>query len=109
MSVVYTVPLKEVIREFQLEEIFLPEGSDTLVSRSDLNRPGLALAGFFAAELLFEPVYNTGNRLGLKPRGICETGAFHRISRRKPGAWPREECGLSKVFNLGPNAAKPCT
>ena len=47
MSVVYTVPLKEVIREFQLEEIFLPEGSDTLVSRSDLNRPGLALAGFF--------------------------------------------------------------
>ena len=26
-----------------------------------------------------------------------------------PGLEPREECGLSKFFNLGPNAAKPCT
>ena len=25
------------------------------------------------------------------------------------GLEPREECGLSKFFNLGPNAAKPCT
>ena len=26
-----------------------------------------------------------------------------------PGLEPREECGLSKFFNFGPNAAKPCT
>ena len=26
-----------------------------------------------------------------------------------PGLEPREECGLSKFFNLGANAAKPCT
>ena len=26
-----------------------------------------------------------------------------------PWLEPREECGLSKFFNLGPNAAKPCT
>ena len=26
-----------------------------------------------------------------------------------PGLEPREECGLSKFFNLVPNAAKPCT
>ena len=26
-----------------------------------------------------------------------------------PGLEPREECGLSKFFNLGANTAKPCT
>ncbi len=49
----YSVSLGSVIDEFQLEEINKPEGSrDRAVKRSEVNRPGLALAGFFG---YFEP------------------------------------------------------
>ncbi len=49
----YSVSLGSVIDEFQLEEINKPEGSrDRPVNRSEVNRPGLALAGFFG---YFEP------------------------------------------------------
>ncbi|MDY2905817.1 MAG: HPr(Ser) kinase/phosphatase [Eubacteriales bacterium] len=49
----YSVSLGSVIDEFQLEEINKPEGSrDRSVNRSEVNRPGLALAGFFG---YFEP------------------------------------------------------
>ena len=49
----YSVSLGCVIDEFQLEEINKPEGSrDRPVNRSEVNRPGLALAGFFG---YFEP------------------------------------------------------
>lgn len=49
----YSVSLESVIDEFQLEEINKPEGSrDRPVNRSEVNRPGLALAGFFG---YFEP------------------------------------------------------
>lgn len=49
----YSVSLGSVIDEFQLEEINKPEGSrDRVVKRSEVNRPGLALAGFFG---YFEP------------------------------------------------------
>lgn len=47
MTPVYTVRLKDIIKEFGIEEIFVPEGKDILVSKTELNRPGLALAGFF--------------------------------------------------------------
>lgn len=49
----YSVSLGSVIDEFQLEEINKPDGSrDRSVNRSEVNRPGLALAGFFG---YFEP------------------------------------------------------
>ena len=49
----YSVSLGSVIDEFQLEEINKPECSrDRPVNRSEVNRPGLALAGFFG---YFEP------------------------------------------------------
>ena len=49
----YSVSLGSVIDEFQLEEINKPEGSrDRPVNRNEVNRPGLALAGFFG---YFEP------------------------------------------------------
>ena len=49
----YSVSRGSVIDEFQLEEINKPEGSrDRPVNRSEVNRPGLALAGFFG---YFEP------------------------------------------------------
>lgn len=44
----YTVPLKNIIDEFNLEKIYLPENYELiLVSKVDINRPGLQLAGFF--------------------------------------------------------------
>ncbi len=47
----YSVLLKSVIDEFQLEEIFIPAGKQ-LITRTDVSRPGLQLAGFFGH---FEP------------------------------------------------------
>ena len=47
MSTVYSVKLQQLIDEFQLEKIFIPDDDNILVTRSDLNRPGLALSGFF--------------------------------------------------------------
>ena len=34
---------------------------------------------------------------------------FTEFPAGSPRLEPREDCGLSKFFNLGPNAAKPCT
>lgn len=45
-------PLEELIREFHLEPAFLPEDKPLQITRADINRPGLALSGFF---LQFEP------------------------------------------------------
>lgn len=44
----FSIPLTMVIDEYQLEKIYVPENIDTvMVSRADINRPGLQLAGFF--------------------------------------------------------------
>lgn len=47
MTSVYTVKLKDIIKEFGMEEIFVPKEKNIFVSKTELNRPGLALAGFF--------------------------------------------------------------
>ena len=47
----YTETLSSLITEFSLEEIFLPQ-EEVVIHRSDVNRPALALTGFFT---LFEP------------------------------------------------------
>jgi HPr kinase/phosphorylase len=44
----YTVPLPELIKEFNFEVLHTPEGMDGIfVTTDDVNRPGLQLAGFF--------------------------------------------------------------
>ena len=44
---IYSIPLSDVIKEFSLEQIFLPDNYESIVvTRSDLNRPGLKLSGF---------------------------------------------------------------
>ena len=49
----YSIPLSDFIREFALEEIFLPENSaDIMVSSPEINRPGLAFSGYLD---VFEP------------------------------------------------------
>ena len=49
----YSIPLSELIAEFQLEELYMPEGSGDIKVRSpEVNRPGLAFTGFLE---VFEP------------------------------------------------------
>ena len=48
----YSVSLGQIIDEFQLEEITSPVDRERLIRRSEVNRPGLALAGHFG---YFEP------------------------------------------------------
>ncbi|MBQ4327065.1 MAG: HPr(Ser) kinase/phosphatase [Clostridia bacterium] len=44
----YTIKLKKVIRQFNLTPVYLPEnGEDIKVCSPDVERPGLALSGFF--------------------------------------------------------------
>ena len=53
MNEEYTVPLKSIIEEFSLEEIVMPRPAEEInITTTELNRPGLALAGFFEK---FEP------------------------------------------------------
>ncbi|NLT58601.1 MAG: HPr(Ser) kinase/phosphatase [Clostridiales bacterium] len=43
----YAVLLGDIVETFGLEELYMPEGGEDIpVYRADLNRPGLALAGF---------------------------------------------------------------
>ena len=48
----YSIKLGNIIDEFQLEEINAPVDRERLVKRNEVNRPGLALSGFFG---YFEP------------------------------------------------------
>lgn len=48
----YSVSLGSVIDEFQLEEVNTAVDRERAVQRSEVNRPGLVLAGFFG---YFEP------------------------------------------------------
>ncbi len=44
----YSVSLKSLIEEFSLKEVFVPGHIDSIqVTRNEVNRPGLQLAGFF--------------------------------------------------------------
>lgn len=44
----FTVPLSNIIKEQSLEVLYMPEAPETiLISRTDVNRPGLQLSGFF--------------------------------------------------------------
>lgn len=44
----YTVPLSAVIKELALEEVYMPTpAEERMISSSDVNRPGLALSGYF--------------------------------------------------------------
>ena len=43
---VFTVKLSKIIKEFKLEEVYVPN-PDELIETTDINRPGLQLAGFF--------------------------------------------------------------
>ena len=43
----YSIPLSSVIKEFQLEEAYMPEPSENIkINSPEINRPGLAFSGF---------------------------------------------------------------
>ena len=48
----YSVSLKKIADEFKLELLYVPEGKKVRITTNAVNRPGLALAGFFE---FFEP------------------------------------------------------
>ncbi len=49
----YTIPLKSIETEFELDPVWVPENmDDCFVERADISRPGLPLAGFYEN---FEP------------------------------------------------------
>ena len=44
----YSLPLSSLIAEMGLEALYLPAEADTImISNTEVNRPGLAFAGFF--------------------------------------------------------------
>ncbi len=48
MEEIYTIKLKKIIKQFQLSEVYLPEDAGKIkVCSPDVERPGLALSGFF--------------------------------------------------------------
>ena len=50
---IYSITLKRLIQELQFEEIYMPVPSDEIkITNREVNRPGLALAGFLT---VFEP------------------------------------------------------
>ena len=46
-NVEYSVPPKTLIEEFKLETLYIPEGRKIKITQPEVNRPGLALSGFF--------------------------------------------------------------
>lgn len=48
MSDIFTVPLKAIIDEYNLESIYLPKPADEIeIAENDVTRPGLQLMGFY--------------------------------------------------------------
>ena len=44
----YSISLKELLNEFRFEEIYLPApAEDILIRNPEVDRPGLALSGFY--------------------------------------------------------------
>lgn len=48
----YSVTMQEIAEKFQLKTLYEPKDRELIVTRSEVNRPGLALTGFFGH---FEP------------------------------------------------------
>ena len=50
----YTIPLKNLINEFHLEELYMPtDPEQIMVASTEVDRPGLAIAGYTES---FEPL-----------------------------------------------------
>ncbi len=86
---IYSIPLSSVVKEFSLEEIFIPDDYDKLmITRSDLNRPGLKLSGFDELfdsrriQLIGRVEFEYINSLPEEKRAP----AFENVAKEKPAA-----------------------
>ncbi|MEE0808087.1 MAG: HPr(Ser) kinase/phosphatase [Acutalibacteraceae bacterium] len=74
MKTDFTIPLKRIVDEFSLEPLYLPDNIDEiLVSTTEINRPGLHLAGYFE--------YFDGPRIQIL--GISEISFLKRFTEVK--------------------------
>ena len=74
MKTDFTLPLKRIVDEFSLEPLYLPDNIDEiLVSTTEINRPGLHLAGYFE--------YFDGPRIQIL--GISEISFLKRFTEVK--------------------------
>ena len=85
----YNIPLSELIREFQLEKVYLPEGGEDIkVSSPEVSRPGLAMSGFLE---VFEP-------FRIQIVGKAEHKYLHELSSTQ------RNIRLEKFFKMKPVA-----
>ncbi len=47
MKANFTVELSRIIKEYSLEELFVPKDTEVLIKNNDINRPGLQLGGYY--------------------------------------------------------------
>ena len=81
MKTDYTVSLKDIIKEFSLETIYMPErDKGILVSTAEINRPGLQMAGYYE--------YFDNDRIQIL--GISEMSFLKRFSPEKAKECMRE-------------------
>ena len=89
MEVKYTIPLSEIVNEFSFEKIYLPEDYESIrIVTPEVNRPGLALTGFFGAfeEQRLQLIGNAENKY-LKSLGDeARTRAIRRFMHKRPAA-----------------------
>ena len=72
MNTIYSVPLHQIVEEFDMQAVFLSSDYDRIcVTVEDIGRPGLPMAGFFDH---FEP-------MRLQVLGIVETSYLHRMTQ----------------------------
>ncbi len=74
MKTDFSISLEKIIKEFSLEPLYLPEKSEEImVSTTEINRPGLQLAGYFQ--------YFDEKRIQIL--GLSETSFLKRFTRDK--------------------------
>lgn len=89
MEVKYKIPLSSIVNEFSFEAIYLPENYESIqIITPEVNRPGLALTGFFGAfeEQRMQLIGNAENKY-LKSLDDGErTRAIRRFMHKHPAA-----------------------
>ena len=111
METSYSIPLGDIIKEFQLEELYMPEGGEKIEIHSpEVSRPGLAFTGFievfepFRIQVIGRAEYKylsemsdeqRGERLEeffkMKPVAVIVTSGLDIFDEMKSGA---AECGV---------------
>lgn len=84
-----SMPLSILVKEFQLEELYLPQSAEKIqISSTEVNRPGLALTGFF--EYFDESrIQIVGKAENKYLRGLPESEMIQKIDlllKKKPPA-----------------------